>query len=140
VEQHEVEAQLAEAAAEVLASAKGVKVTTPRLVRIQGLALVLGHKDGKDLIATVQILDNEQYIPSLRFAVKKLSAYAFAFVYDGFVTVNGARSDALLVVTGTRWNTFTAVAHPYRQQGLGAVFADAVTMPEASDLYRMVFL
>lgn len=130
---------LAEAAQEVLASAMAVKAQSPTPVRVQALALVLGCKDGQDLIATVQILDNSAYIPSLKHAVGKLAAYAFVFVYDGFIINETERRDALLMVRGTRWGTFAATATPYQQAGLGAVFEPAVDVPEAGDLYRAVF-
>ncbi len=135
-----VETQLAEAATEVLAAAMAAKASSPTPVRVQALALVLGHKDGKDLIATVQILDVEQRVLSLRFAVKKLDADAFIFVYDGFITnERQQRLDALLAVTGTRWGTFTASATPYRHVGLGAAFDTPVEAPGAVEAYRGVF-
>lgn len=137
--QQAAELQLAEAAQEVLASAMAVKAQSPTPVRVQALALVLGSKDGKDLIATVQILDNSAYIPSLKYAVGRLAAHAFVFVYDGFIINETERRDALLMVSGTRWGAFVATATPYQQAGLGAVFEPPIEAPAAADLYRKVF-
>ncbi len=138
-EQQAVEVQLAEAAVEVLASAMAVKAASPTPIRVQALALVLGREGEKDIIATVQILDAEQRVESLRFAVKKLHGHAFIFVYDGFITNGPQKLDALLTVTGTKWGTFNASATPYRHAGLGAVFDEVIEAPGVIDSYKAVF-
>lgn len=139
MEQHEVETQLAEAATEVLASAMAVKAQCPTPTRVQALALVLGRKDDKDLIATVNILDIAQRVTCLALAVRKLNGHGFLFLYDGFIDTGAGRQDALLLVTGTRWGAFTASASPYTQAGLGSAFGAVLDVPEAADAYREVF-
>lgn len=138
-EQQALEAQLTEAAAEVLSAAMGAKAASPTPVRVQALALVLGRSGAHDTIATVQILDIEQRVPCLRMAVRKLNAHAFVFVYDGFITNGDRKIDALLSVMGTRWGTFTASATPYKHAGLGAVFEDTIDAPGAVEPYRSIF-
>jgi len=140
-ERQAIETQLAEAALELLSSAMAVKAQAPSPIRVQDLALVLGRSDSaQPIIATVTILDPAQRVQSVRYALTKLRGFAFCLLFDGFIWPEGeVKRDALLLVTGTEWGVWTASATPYERQGLGAVFAETLNVPEAAEMYHAVF-
>lgn len=131
------ETRLVEAAAELLSTAMSTKAQALRPVRVKDLALVLSS----ETVAVVYFLDTEQRITSLQAAIRKLNGYAFVYLSDGFIALEGEpRHDALLLITGTRdGRRWTATATPYRHESMGAMFDPTREFQEMADAYRVVF-
>lgn len=141
-EQAEAETALAAASAEMLVSAMALKATQIPPRRIAPLAVVLSYNPpGQIAVGIVALLDVTQRVSTIRAAIKKTSAFAFAFLYDGFIQKDlKEKQDALLFVSGTAWGTWHASASPYVTGSLGAAFDPTVEIPEAARGYHDVFV
>lgn len=81
--------------------------------RLAPFAIVLGEKG----IATLPILDLSERIHALRFAVEKVTGYAFVLFYEGVVGTpsNGTPHEALFRIQMTSDGAGRALAYPYRR-------------------------